>query len=287
MDTLYRWSKFVEEDRIEEWETRLGCEEIPYVLDKSVRRRRWTLAVYTATEEQAEALRARFGGSVGVLAPSRWQPGPATREESPRRIRDRLLLTGSDDPEILARLEREHPRRIVLSFPPQLAFGTGSHPTTAGCLRFLADFAKRRGQRPWRMLDLGCGSGILAIAAARLGAVGVRAVENDAMALGYARENAARHGVADRVEFVEGDVVALMEETPEAPWDLVAANLFSELLEELFPRFPDQLVPGGELIVSGFLVGQAEAVSLAARAAGLPFGELTRHGKWMAARSTR
>lgn len=287
METLYRWSKFVDEARLEDWESRLLAEEIPYVLEKAVKRRRWSLSVYTATPEEAEELRGRFGGSVAAVVPSQWQPSATAEAAPPLRIRESLLVTGETDPAILAELRDRHPGRIVLSFPPQLAFGTGGHPTTAGCLRFLADFARARSGRPWTVLDLGCGSGILAIAAAKLGAARVVAVENDAMALGYARENGERHGVGGLVDFVEGDAIALMEGEASPGYDLIAANLFSDLLVELFPRFSGHLAPEGETIVSGFLVSQADEVSGAAEAAGLPFREQTRRGKWMAARGAR
>ncbi len=285
METLYRWSKFVEADRIEEWEARFITEGIPHVLEKPVKRRRWVLSVYTATREEAEELKARFGGAISALSPESWQPAPQDDDAAPLRIRDVLLVSASDRPETLDRLSRENPGRLVLSFPPQLAFGTGGHATTAACLRYLVDFARRWGNRPWRALDLGCGSGILAIAAAKLGASEVLAVENDGMALGYARENARRHGVSDRIEFLEGDAVALMSAPAEGPHDLIAANLFSDLLIELFPLFPGHLSRGGELIVSGFLATQAESVARAAEAAGLPFQDRVRRGKWMAGRS--
>ena len=211
METVYRWSKFIAEDRLDEWEHRFISEEISYVVEKSVKRSRWVLSVYTTTEDEAEKLLFRFGGSVDPLAPAQWQPSQGSGEEMLLRVRDSILVTGSENPAVIDRLAGESPGRIVLSFPPQLAFGTGGHPTTAGCLRFLADFAKTRRGRPWSVLDLGCGSGILAIAAAKLGATRVVAVENDGMALIYARENAVRHGVADLIDFVEGDAVALME----------------------------------------------------------------------------
>jgi len=285
LDTLYRWSKFVEEDDLVEWETRFLLEEVSYVLEKPVHRQRWSIAVYTTTEDEAEELRSRYGGAVGPITRDQWEPAPGSGDGPPLRIRDSLLVSGSEDPAKLDRLAREHPGRIVLSFPPQLAFGTGGHPTTAGCLRFLADFAKRRGDRPWRVLDLGCGSGILAIAAAKLGATEVTAVENDGMALGYARENGERHGVGDLVDFVEGDAIALMAGPASKPYDLIAANLFSDLLEMLFPLFPAHLAAGGELIVSGFLVTQADSITRHAAAAGLPLGDALRRGKWMAGRS--
>lgn len=287
MDTLHRWSKFIEEDRLEEWENRFLAEEIPHVLEKSVRRRRWRLSVYTPSEDEAVSLRSRFGGTVEALAPAQWQPAPRTGPPNLLRVRDRLVVAGTEDPEAIARLEREHPGRIVLGFPPQLAFGTGSHPTTAGCLRFLVDLARIRTGPEWSVLDLGCGSGILAIAAARLGAARVLAVENDPMALDCARRNAQRHGVAGSIEFVEDDAVRWIEAVPGSRWDLIAANLFSDLLVALLPRFPAHLRRGGEAIVSGFLAAQAGTVGMAAGKAGLPFRELARRGRWMAARCAR
>lgn len=287
METFFRWSKFIEEDRLDEWENRFIGEEISYVLEKSVKRSRWVLSVYTATEDEAERLLFRFGGAIDPLAPAQWQPSPGSGAEMLLRVRDSLVVTGSEDPTVIQGLTDENPGRIVLSFPPQLAFGTGSHPTTAGCLRFLTDFSKTRQGRPWSVLDLGCGSGILAIAAAKLGATRVVAVENDGMALIYARENAVRHGVADRVDFVEGDAIALMEAEPENPYDLIAANLFSDLLEVLFPRFPTHLAADGELIVSGFLATQADSIARHAAAADLPLAATVRRGKWMAGRAPR
>lgn len=287
METLYRWSKFIEEDRLEEWENRFIAEEVSYVLEKAEKRRRWLLSVYATTREEADDLLARHGGSVDPLAPVQWQPAPGSGAEMLLRVRDALLVTGSDESATIARLAAGHPGRIVLSFPPQLAFGTGAHPTTAGCLRFLVDFAKARPGGPWSVLDLGCGSGILAIAAAKLGASRVVAVENDGMALIYARENAERHGVADRIEFIEGDAIALMAAEGGRPYDLIAANLFSDLLEALFPRFPAHLAAGGELIVSGFLAIQADSIRRHADAAGLPLHDTTRRGKWMAGRARR
>ena len=284
MDTLYRWSKFIEEDRLEEWENRFLADGVACVFEKPVKRKRWLLSVYCAAEEEAELLRGRFGGSVASIAPVRWQPAPRAGRPHLLRIRDRLIIIDTEDADAIDRIERDHPGRIVLGFPSQLAFGTGSHPTTAGCLRFLVDLSRTRPGPEWRVLDLGCGSGILAIAAAALGATRVLAVENDPMALEYARENARRHGVAGRIEFVEDDAVRLMESSPPEPWDLIAANLFSDLLVTLFPRFPAHLERGGEVIVSGFLATQAEGVGKAARESGLPIRDLIRRGKWMAAR---
>lgn len=285
METIYCWFKFVDEDRLEEWETRLLLADVCYVLDKPVRRKRWRISSYATSREAAGDLCARYGGAVKSILPEQWQPKPRGDGGRPIKVRDSLLVTGAEECETLERLRREHPGRIVLGFPPQLAFGTGEHPTTVGCLRFLADFAAGRAGTPWRVIDLGCGSGILAIAAAALGATRVVAVENDGMALGYARENAVRHGVAEKIEFVEGDAIALMAEKDGPVYDLIIANLFSDLLAELFPLFPARLVQGGGVIVSGFLATQAAQISDCAEEAGLPLADFLGRGKWMAARS--
>jgi ribosomal protein L11 methyltransferase len=285
LETIYCWSKFVDEDRLEEWEIRFIAEEIAYVVDKPVRRKRWRFCCYFTRQIEAEEMAGRFGGVVTAMVPADWQPKIPLDGGPPIRIRDTLLVTLTDDPDSLAKLERENPGRVILSFPPQLAFGTGEHPTTANCLRFLSDFAKERAGRPWRVLDLGCGSGILAIAAAKLGATEVIAVENDGMALEYASINGERHGVRSVVQFVEADAIKMMHAAPEKPFDLIAANLFSDLLVELFPLFPPHLTANSAVIVSGFLVTQREIVSDAAARAGLPLTDLLRRGKWMAGRT--
>jgi len=285
VETIYCWSKDVDEDRLDEWETRLILAEVSYVLDKPVKRKRWRLSSYSANRAGAEGLMELYGGRVTAILPGQWQPQSSLDGGIRIKIRDSLLVAGTDDADSLSTLQAEYPERVILSFPPQLAFGTGAHPTTAGCLRFLADFAGRHKGRKWRVLDLGCGSGILAIAAAKLGATSIVAVENDGMALEYARQNAERHGVATLIEFVEGDAIELMGADPENRFDLIAANLFSNLLTVLFPLFPAHLERGGELIISGFLATQAEAITAGAGAAGLPLQNFVRRGKWMAARA--
>lgn len=107
------------------------------------------------------------------------------------------------------------------------------------------------------------------------------------MALEYAWGNAVRHGVAEKIEFVEGDAIELMGDATETCYDLIAANLFSDLLAALFPLFPGRLAPGGGVIVSGFLATQAEIVSQHAARAGLPLEGFLRRGKWMASQSFR
>jgi len=143
---------------------------------------------------------------------------------------------------------------------PGMAFGTGAHPTTALCLRALSDLlAARPGAA---VLDVGTGSGLLAIAARRLGAGRVAANDVDPVAVAVARENAARNGVA--LEIVEAPLAAIA-----GPFDLVVANILANTLVELAPEIAAQVAPGGSLLLSGLLAGQEGEVARVYQACGL------------------
>ncbi len=283
METLFRWSKFVGEERLEEWEARLIMAEVVYTVEKQVNRKNWQISSYSTSREIADELRVLFGGGVTEVRPDDWQPTSDVGVQTQIKIRDVMVITESEDEAVWESVKSEFPDRLVLSFPPQLAFGTGGHPTTSGCLRFLADVAKERKDVEWRLLDLGCGSAILAVAAVLLGAKEAIAVENDPLAIKYARRNAERHGVAGRIKFVEGDAIALMDRCEFGRFEVVAANLFSDLLIQLFPLFPRNLLEGGEIIVSGFLTSQTRLVTDSAASSGLPLSKFQRRGKWVAA----
>jgi len=144
------------------------------------------------------------------------------------------------------------PEAIVVRLDPGLAFGTGTHPTTAVCLQVL-DALPLQGRT---LIDYGCGSGILAIAALKLGATHVTAVDLDPQALIATRDNAARNGVATRLD-VQGVPAALQ------PASYVIANILAGPLIELAPLLTSVCEPGGELLLSGLLKTQAYAVKAA------------------------
>lgn len=163
------------------------------------------------------------------------------------------------------------PGAIIIDLDPGLAFGTGTHPTTALCLEWLDRYC-RPGDR---VIDYGCGSGILAIAAAKLGASDVQAVDIDPQALLATRDNARANGVADRV-------TAGMPETLAAdPVDCLLANILANPLIALAPRFFELLTPGGRLTVSGILREQAEAVAAGLTAAGFRITGRSERGDWV------
>jgi ribosomal protein L11 methyltransferase len=135
---------------------------------------------------------------------------------------------------------------IVVRLDPGLAFGTGTHPTTALCLEWL-DALDLSGLT---VIDYGCGSGVLAIAALKLGAAHVIGVDNDPQALAASRDNAERNGVADRL------ALQMPAEFTETPADALVANILAGPLAELAPRFAACVKAGGALALSGILRGQ-------------------------------
>jgi ribosomal protein L11 methyltransferase len=143
---------------------------------------------------------------------------------------------------------------VVVRLDPGLAFGTGSHPSTRLCLEWL-EAASLSGLEA---IDYGCGSGILSIAAVRLGARSVVAVDLDPQALTATRDNAARNGVGEYV-------VARTPDEPLVAADVLLANILSEPLIELAPRFATLVRLGGSVVLAGLIVSQAGAVTLAYR----------------------
>ncbi|MFM1560637.1 MAG: 50S ribosomal protein L11 methyltransferase [Roseibacillus sp.] len=234
--------------------------------------------VYCEEENAAENIAEQFGGTVKQLADKNWvalsaEVGP------PIKIRNSLLITEEVQSSGLRELQRGHKGRTVVSIPPEMAFGTGDHPTTASCLRFLADEAKARKGRRWRMLDLGCGSGVLAITANLLGAEECEALDYDPNAVAVARHNAERND-ARGVRVKEAD---LLEWTTQRQYEVVAANLFADVLQKSFPKICKTLDRGSRLILSGILREQWEETEAAAAAAGLAFMEIRKKGKWVSA----
>jgi len=142
---------------------------------------------------------------------------------------------------------------VFIDLDPGLAFGTGTHATTALCLQWLDEHPPDN----QRVLDYGCGSGILAIAALKLGASAVWAVDIDEQALWASRENAARNGVDS------GLMSGLPEALPDQRFDVLLANILANPLIELASRLAGLLRAGGDLVLSGILAEQAEAVRAA------------------------
>ena len=166
------------------------------------------------------------------------------------------------------------PDETVVRIDPGMAFGTGQHPTTSMCLAALEEFVRAGAS----VLDLGCGSGILAIAASLLGAGRVLAIDIDPQAVKAAAENAAANSVA--VDVREGSLSA--DAAPAERFDIVVANISGVALERLAGAIAAALNGGGRLIASGFLEDRVDGLSAVFSAAGLSVERVVEDGVWRA-----
>jgi ribosomal protein L11 methyltransferase len=155
--------------------------------------------------------------------------------------------------------------RIGIEIEAALAFGTGHHGTTRGCLLALDRICKSRGSTPTRILDLGTGSGVLAIAAARALRQPVLATDIDGSAVHAARANAARNRAGNFVAAVKADGVTGPKLRERAPYDLVLANILLRPLQRLAAPLTRLTAPGGRVVLSGLLASQANAAIAAYR----------------------
>jgi ribosomal protein L11 methyltransferase len=180
---------------------------------------------------------------------------------------------------------RDHvpaPGDVVLDLDPGMAFGTGLHPTTRLCLAATEAVAERGLLDGTRVLDVGCGSGILAIAAAKLGAAGVLGVDTDPIAVEATIANAARNGLAGRIAARAGSLP-----TGSPSYDVVLANLIASVLIALAGPLRDELRPGGVLVASGIFVDREADVRGAFDTVGLSVATRTAEGDWVALEATR
>ena len=188
---------------------------------------------------------------------------------APFSVGDRFVIYPGDPPEA----EGNREGRIALWIPPGRAFGTGDHATTQLCVRSL----ERQVGPNSHVLDVGTGSGILALAAASLGAARVVAVEVDLEAARVARENFRHHPFATKVELVVGTTAMV------SGWfDVVVANLRSGILRETMADLAYLLRPGASAVLSGILAPEAEGLEMVAQGRGLEVTGQTACGEWVA-----
>ena len=233
--------------------------------------RRLQIEAFCETVAEARDLAASFGGSVEPLS-SGWQARYFSANNSkPLRIGSRLTVVAAE--EDAAKVDSSARALII---PASAAFGTGEHATTAMSLRMLERISRRLPPE-WRMLDAGTGSGILALAGRCFGAGEIVAIDNDPLAISVAKQNALANKIRG-VTFVVDDVNAGLR----GKFDVIAANLYSELLVSLFPKWRQRLAAEGQLILSGVLRRQEREVSDGLTANGFAIEEVRRRGKWIA-----
>jgi len=172
------------------------------------------------------------------------------------------------------------PGVIPIRIEAGLAFGTGHHETTALCLRVLSDLSKQR--RFDNVLDLGCGTGLLALGAAKLWRKPVLASDIDPVAIEVTKENARANGEAPLVRALAADGLSHPRIAARAPFDLIVANILAGPLTRLAPAVAQALAPGGVAVLSGLLVWQEALVLSFYRAQGLTLRRIRRDGVWSA-----
>jgi ribosomal protein L11 methyltransferase len=248
-----------------------------------------TVRAYLEVDDNLEETRQKLEESLFYLGMIQPVPTPTYKQIAdqnwmeawkqnykPILIGQRLLI-------LPAWLESPDPKRIPIKIDPGMAFGTGTHPTTQLCLELMEKSSIENHQSKI-IIDVGCGSGILSIAALKLGADKVLGVDIDIESVKNSRENADLNGVGEELLLGQGSVTEILRgdfEFKSAP--LVVANILAPILIRLFDAgLADLIQPDGEIILSGILDHQAENVIAAGQAKGLKKGETCQMGDWVA-----
>lgn len=266
---MYRWTRLSTQRMEEDWYARLSHIDPEHLVMLTQSESSALKIQVFGDKKTVEQLVRDFRGKMTQLAPEAWIGSQA---RAPLSIRGRLRVH-SDDATFRA---SENTERDIF-IPAGMAFGTGDHATTATCLRLLCDIVPNR-PSGWRALDAGTGTGILAIAAEKLGAAAVEAFDFDPVCIRVSKEN-AKANRCRKIAFSIGDSrrVGAFQKA-----DVILANLYSELLIASAPGLVKKLKPGGHFIFSGVLVRQAEEVSAALIKCGLSKPRLIKRGKWCA-----
>jgi ribosomal protein L11 methyltransferase len=230
---------------------------------------RWDVAMHFAEAPDQTSIRELVGIAAGsdvaraitfdTVEAKDWVK--ATLEELVPVRAGRFIVHGQHD------RSRIPPNKLGIEIEAALAFGTGHHGTTRGCLLLLDDVLKAR--RPKRVLDLGTGTGVLAIAAAKALQMKVLASDIDPLAVRAARDNARLNGAGDLVQTIEATGFSAPEFMKHGPFDLVLANILANPLRQMATQMARHLAPSALVILSGLLPHQAQGVIAAYRARGL------------------
>lgn len=249
-----------------------------------------TVKIYVPEDEDSPALRRRIQEilyHMGRLYPI---PEPIFRELAdedwanawkdhyrPFRLGQRLKIW----PTWLPRETDEdvRPDDVVLVLDPGMAFGTGLHPTTQGCLRALEDIV----QPGMSVLDAGTGSGILAIAAAKLGAAEIAAFDTDSLAVRATLENAAQNNVQQAIHAWRGELGSVRDECSRDKWDVVVANILAPVIIQLLSEMGllSYVADDGQLVLSGIIQEQGQSVEDAILSAGGRVQRTITAGDWV------
>jgi ribosomal protein L11 methyltransferase len=245
---------------------------------------------YLEADEQIKETRRRLEEALAYLGMIRPLPAPVYRTVADQNWMEawkqhyRPIPVGRRLVILPAWLDPPDPARVPIRIDPGMAFGTGTHPSTQLCLELLEGYMSADGGPPEAVIDVGCGSGILAIAALKLGARSALGVDIDPQALENARLNAAGNGIGPELVLGQGSLAEVLAgDFPLRQAPLVLANILAPVLVRLLEEgLAGLLEPGGVLVLSGVLAGQAGQVEAAARRAGLSLDRRTALEDWVA-----
>ncbi|HRK91241.1 MAG TPA: 50S ribosomal protein L11 methyltransferase [Anaerolineales bacterium] len=250
-----------------------------------------TVRAYLEVNDQLEETRQKLEESLFYLGMITPVPTPTYKQIADQNWMEawkqhyKPILIGEGLLILPAWLDNPDPKRIPIKIDPGMAFGTGTHPTTQLCLELMErSFVGATHESPLRVIDVGCGSGILSIAALKLGASKVLGVDIDIESVKNSRENAAVNGVGEELLLGQGSVTEVLAgQFPFKSAPLVVANILAPVLIRLFDAgLADLIQPNGEIILSGILDHQAESVIEAGQAKGLKRGEVRQMKDWVA-----
>jgi ribosomal protein L11 methyltransferase len=260
-----------------------------------------TVRAYLEVNDQLEETRQQLEESLFYLGMIRPLPAATYKQIAdqnwmeawkqyykPILIGQRLLI-------LPAWMESPEPSRVAIKIDPGMAFGTGTHPTTQLCLELMEKTFDERGKIkdsfafPLSCIDVGCGSGILSIAAIKLGATKVLGVDIDEESIVNSRENAETNGIGDELILAVGSVQEILDGKfgfTSAP--LVAANILAPVIIRLFDAgLADLIEDNGTIVLSGILFEQEQSVIEAGQAKGLRMNERRQMGDWVALTMSR
>ena len=237
--------------------------------------------VYLENENEAQDLKKELGGKVNKLEYKNWAKINASSDRPLIKIRDKILITDNSDSKELKKIKIRYPKKIVISIPAALAFGTGDHATTATCLRMLVDIAKdhQKTKKQWSLCDIGLGTGILPITASLMGAFKVEGFDFDPEAIVIAKRNMVINSI-DGINIYEQD---LFDWSPKKgrTWDVITANIFANVLNPNLKKIWSLVSQNGHLLLSGILKDDHGSILENAKNNGLPIPELHCKGKWV------
>ena len=279
---MFVWSKVSPVSKQSILEERfLGLAQTNAVITELSGKKRFRIEVYCDDKNDGQNLLNEFGGRLSKLKIKDWVKLNASSKRPPIKIRDRLIITDTDDPKEIKKICDRFEGRDVISIPAALAFGTGDHETTSTCLRLLVDLAKEhnKNNKEWSLCDIGTGTGILAIAAKILGSKMVDCFDFDSTAISIAKRNISRNQTSG-IFIYETDLFE-WEPKKKKCWDIITANIFANVLNANLSKIFNALAPGGNLILSGILREHENSVLESAQKTSFTNPIIYRKGKWV------